>query len=113
MNIFLQHQRRLTEELVKMVDNQLDDVFLEFDKVLDPDSWGYFDSAEHLSGLGFVILQNYLASVSGILKIEKKQLLEMGPKFSEGNNLFKVVNTVANFWKHNQEWALEKIQSFK
>lgn len=65
---------------------------------------------EHTSGLGFVILQNYITSISGILKIAKKEILTLGPLTVNGIHLTRAINTVANFWKHNQEWSFEKNQ---
>jgi len=69
---------------------------------------GYFDSAEHVTGLGFVTLQTYLTAVYGILKINKKIALNRGPIHQDGNTIAKIVNDAANYWKHNNEWSLDK-----
>jgi hypothetical protein len=108
MNALLTIERKLYKELILMLDSKLEAIVDDSNKASDPDSFGYFDSAEHLTGLGFVSLQAFLTAVYGILGVEKKKALSLGPKHTDGNSVAKIVNDAANYWKHNNEWSLEK-----
>ena len=49
----------------------------------------------------------YLNSIMSFLKIDKKSqadALKLGPKTTDGNEVAWVVNTIANTWKHSDEW---------
>jgi hypothetical protein len=35
-------------------------------------------------------------------------VLQLGPKHSDGNTIVKIINDAANYWKHNNEWSLDK-----
>ena len=108
MHALLFHETKLTKELLETLDAKLEAIVDECNAVDDPDAMGYFDSAEHVTGLGFVTLQTYLAAVYGILRINKGTALNIGPKHQDGNTIAKIVNDAANYWKHNNEWSLEK-----
>ncbi len=108
MNGILFYEHKLTIELVETLDKKLDEMVEECSHYEDPDMMGLFDSAEHVTGLGFVTLQAYMTAVYGILKIKKKMVLLEGPKHSDGNSIARIVNDAANYWKHNNEWSMEK-----
>lgn len=74
----------------------------------DSDAFGYFDSAEHLTGLGFVACQTYMAIVYGHLHIDKPTALKAGPVHSGGQTKLQIINHAANYWKHNNEWQLDR-----
>src|SRR5260370_1283722 len=74
----------------------------------DPEALGYFDSAEHLTGLGFVACQTYMATVYGHLRIEKLNALNAGPAHLSGQTKVQIINHAANYWKHNNEWPLDR-----
>ncbi|MDY6981045.1 MAG: hypothetical protein SV201_14310, partial [Pseudomonadota bacterium] len=62
----------LSKELVETIDKRIEEIISLCNSVPDPDAFGYFDSAEHVTGLGFVTLQTYMAAVYGNLGIPKK-----------------------------------------
>lgn len=98
----------LLRNLVRIIDQHLDNIGDEATKVDDPDGFGYFDNAEHITGLGFVACQTYMSSVCGILRIDKQKALIVGPLHSSGQTKAQIINHAANYWKHNNEWSFEK-----
>ena len=95
-------------KLVSAIDSHLSDICARSVEVEDPESFGYFDSAEHATGLGLVACQTYIATVYGTLGIEKRRALNFGPKHLGGLTKVQIVNHAANYWKHNNEWALDR-----
>ena len=98
----------LLHQLVRIIDQHLELLAQESVEVDDPDSFGYFDRMEHLTGLGFVACQTYMSSICGSLRIEKQKALVIGPMHSSGQTMAQIINSAANYWKHNSEWILEK-----
>jgi hypothetical protein len=107
-NLILDYDLSLLKELIRTIDQQLDQISEKSMQVDDADSFGYFDSAEHFTGLGFVACQTYLTAVYGCLKIEKQHALSMGPLHSSGQTKVQIINHAANYWKHNNEWSLDR-----
>lgn len=95
-------------ELIDIIDQQLDNTIRQSTKVDDPDGFGYFDSAEQITGLGFVVCQTYVATVCGRLWVEKEKALSVGPLHPSGQTKVQIVNHAANYWKHNGEWSLDR-----
>lgn len=98
----------LSKELVDTIDKRIEEIVELCNSVPDPDGFGYFDSAEHITGLGFVTLQAYMTAVYGNLGVPKKTALKLGPKHEGGYTMVKIINDAANYWKHNNEWSYEK-----
>lgn len=95
-------------KLVFAIDNHLSDVCAKSIEAEDADSFGYFDSAEHATGLGLVACQTYMATVYGNLRVEKRIALSCGPTHIGGLTKVQIINHAANYWKHNNEWALDR-----
>jgi hypothetical protein len=95
----------LLREIVHIIDQQLDKISYNATQVDDADSFGYFDSAEHIIGLGFVACQTYMSSVYGYLRIDKQKALSIGSLHSGGQTKVRMINHAANYWKHNNEWS--------
>lgn len=70
---------------------------------------GLFDDAEYFTGIGFLAGQRYIACVCGTLRVSKKEALSLGPKRHNGIAYAALVNAVANYWKHSDEWDFEKL----
>jgi len=98
----------LLQQLVRIIDQHLEQMAQEAVQVDDPDSFGHFDRMEHLTGLGFVACQTYMSSICGSLRIEKQKALAIGPLHTSGQTKAQIINSAANYWKHNSEWILEK-----
>ena len=108
VNVLIQCDLELLKELVQLIDQQIEKICQLCSKVDDPDSFGYFDSAEHVTGLGFVACQTFMSSVWGNLGVSKRNALAIGPSHSSGNTKAKIINSAANYWKHNNEWDPSK-----
>jgi hypothetical protein len=106
--MFVDFDLDLLHQLIHIIDQHLELMAQEAVEADDPDSFGYFDRMEHLTGLGFVACQTYMASICGSLRIEKQKALAIGPVHSSGQTKAQIINSAANYWKHNSEWILEK-----
>ena len=105
-------QKGLTSQLINIIDERIDKLYyLIKDNHIDDES--IFESIEHIVGLGFVVLQQYMTVVCGELKQEKKDMLPKGPKHESGNTFAKIVDVSANYWKHNSEWSLDRNRSYE
>ena len=103
-NVLIHYDLELLKELVQLIDRQIEKNCQLCSDVDDPDSLGYFDSAENITGLGFVACQTFMSSVCGNLGVNKGKALASGPSHSSGNTKAQIVNHAANYWKHNNEW---------
>jgi hypothetical protein len=108
MNALLWMEQKLYKELIETLNSKPEAIVDDINRVYDPEAYGYLDSAEHVTGLGFVTLQTFLTAIYGILDVEKKKALSFGPKHTDGNSVAKIVNDAANYWKHNNEWVFDK-----
>ena len=95
-------------KLISVIDKHLSEICEKSVEVSDADSLGLFDSAEHAVGLGLVACQTYMAAVYGSLQIEKSRAISFGPKHSGGLTKIQIINHAANYWKHNNEWSLDR-----
>ena len=107
-NVLTHFDLGLLRELVQLIDQQLERIWQLCTEVDDPDSFGYFDSGEHVYGLGFVACQTFMSSVCGHLGVSKTNALAIGPSHSGGNTKAQIINHAANYWKHKNEWDLSK-----
>lgn len=108
MNTLLSIETNLASELIAILDGKLSEIIEKSTEVEDADQYGYFDSAEHLTGLGFVACQTYMTAVYGVLKVNKKRALSFGPMHESGRSIAQVIDAAANYWKHHNEWSLDK-----
>ena len=95
-------------KLISVIDRHLSDICMKSVEAEDPDSFGLFDSAEHATGLGLATCQTYMATAYGNFGIEKRRALELGPKHRGGLTKVQIISHAANYWKHNNEWALDR-----
>ncbi len=96
----------LVGEVTALVDRHLEAV-----RIREPsfaDAVGEFDRVEHLVGLGFAACQRYLTATYGFLEISKALALAAGPVHGSGKPVAELVNHAANYWKHHEEWTLDK-----
>lgn len=99
--------------LIVTIDEYLSDICRKSLEVSDPDNIGFFDSAEHATGLGLVACQTYMATVYGNLRIAKHRALDFGPRHNGGLTKVQIINHAANYWKHNNEWVLDRTTARK
>ena len=99
-------QKGLTGQLINIIDERIDKLYdLIENSHIDDES--IFESIEHIVGLGFVVLQQYITVVRGDLKKEREDALSKEPKHESGNTFAKIVDASADYWKHNGEWRLD------
>jgi len=91
-------------DLFTLLDARLADLQKRIHECPDPDGMGLCDKGEYLAGMGFVACQRYLASTYGPLGLKKDVALASGPHHEGGETLVSIINAVANYWKHVDEW---------
>lgn len=94
--------------LVLAIDQQLSEICEKAVATEGADEFGYYDAAEHATGLGLVACQTIIATVCGGLSIEKSTALKLGPLHAGGLTKVQIINHAANYWKHNNEWSRER-----
>ena len=116
--MFFIHQKSVIDpdldmlaELLAVIDAQLESVLRGWRDASEADELGYFDRAEHATGLGFVACQAYLTATYGFLNVKKVPALSVGPRHKSGQTIVEIINHAANFWKHHEEWHLDKSQA--
>lgn len=114
----IDYRKGLTSQLINIIDERIDELWpLIKNSHIDDESIesieSIFEIIEHIVGLGFVVLQQYMTVVYGNLQKDKKDVLPKGPKHESGNTFAKIVDASANYWKHNSEWSLDKNRSYK
>src|SRR3546814_4588494 len=107
-SLWLEPELEALLSLVHSLDAQLHEVAGKGLSTEGADERGYFDVAEHITGLAFVACQTYIATVCGAVGIDKSAALRKGPKHPGGLSKVQIINHAANYWKHNNEWALTK-----
>src|SRR5687768_1046390 len=98
----------LAREVVRVIDRHLAALRSEWRDTAEPDECGLFDRMEHLTGLGFVACQTFMASTCGSLGIAKSDAVANTPKHRSGTTLAEIVNHSANYRKHRDEWHLDR-----
>src|SRR4051812_20574440 len=97
----------LLSDLVAVLDGHLEAVSAKCQGSF-ADELGCFDRMEHVVGLGFTACQTYLTATYGFIEVPKSTALLVGPRHRSGRSVAEVVNHAANYWKHNEEWTLDK-----
>ena len=82
----------MARELIELLDNRLSKLAKDSTETEIAYELGYFDSMEHLTGLGFVACQTFMAAIYGISKIDKRKALSVGPKHSCGSTIAAITN---------------------
>lgn len=100
----IDYQKGLTSQLINIIDERIDKLY----DLIKSNHIDDFESIEHIVGLGFVVLQQYMTVAYGNLQKKKKEVLPKGPKHKSGNTFARIVDASANYWKHNSEWPLDK-----
>lgn len=108
-NEFADQELQLLSELLNVLDVKIIDIRKSIYDSLDPESEGLLDKAEYFIGVGFSTIQQYLTDTLTLTGLNKREALDIGPKFSEEFHFIAVLNAAANWWKHSPEWlASEK-----
>ena len=102
----IDYQKGLTSQLINIIDERIDKLY-DLIKNSHIDDESIFESIEHIVGLGFVVLQQYMTVAYGNLQKKKKDVLSKGPKHKSGNTFAEIADASADYWKHNGEWLLD------
>lgn len=101
---FINTQLHCLSELFELIDNKLSSIDLSIQQSTDPESDGYFDRAEYFIGVGFVAAQQYLVDTLLFTKLNKNIAYQLGPIHPNGVTYANLINSCANWWKHEAEW---------
>lgn len=91
-------------ELLDLLDGKITEISKQIATSQDPDSEGLCDRGEYFVGVGFVAVQQYLVETIMFTGISKSDALRMGPTHDSGNTCAEIMNSCANWWKHEPEW---------
>ncbi|MBB1364490.1 hypothetical protein H5125_20300 [Shewanella sp. SR44-4] len=91
-------------DLLILLDSKLEYLIDQANAQLDADSSGIFDRAEYFIGVGFVAMQQYIADTMQYSTVRKSEALNLGSVTSQGVTHISVINSAANWWKHESEW---------
>jgi len=95
-------------EILAVIDRQLDSILSDWHKSSKTVELPCFERAEHIMGLGFVSCQAYMTATYGFLNMPKSKALAAGPLHRSGQRIVEIVNHGANYWKHREEWHLDR-----
>jgi hypothetical protein len=98
-------------EVLLVLDRHRKSIIGEWETAEECEQFGNFERAEHIMGLGFVACQAYLTATHGFLNVQKSDALSCGPCHRSGKRIVEIINGAANYWKHHEEWHLEKSQA--
>lgn len=96
----------LTMSVLRLLDEKTDSIIALASRDDWLDAERHLDKLEHLAGFGVVGVQTYLTDMSSFAGLEKHETFCFGPKTQSGTSKIKIINAVANYWKHRSEWAL-------
>lgn len=92
--------RPLEEALIKINEK----IELAKKESRDLDSSGLLDKGEHIIGLSFTACQKYMSSTFRQSGLSKETAFKLGQKHISGESCVYIINAVANYWKHCDEW---------
>ena len=101
----------LLSELLNILDGKVVEVSNLMAKSPDPESDGLTDRAEYFIGVGFSVIQQYLADTLTLTGVSKRCAFDSGPRYSKEFTFVSVVNAAANWWKHSAEWVGQEATS--
>ncbi len=105
----IDYRKGLTSQLINIIDERIDELWALIENSIENSHIDdIYENIEHIVGLGFVVLQQYMTFVYGNLQKKKKEVLPKGPKHKSGNTFARIIDASANYWKHNSEWPLDK-----
>jgi hypothetical protein len=91
-------------ELLDLLDVKISEINELIKASPDPDSEGLCDRGEYFIGVGFVAIQQYLVETIMFSGLSKTEAYKLGPLHSFGGTSISLINSCANWWKHEPEW---------
>jgi hypothetical protein len=91
-------------ELLELLDGKIRNINLQIKQHKDPGIDGLGDKGEYFIGVGFVAMQQYLVETILFTGLEKSQAYKLAPIHSSKVSYANLINSCANWWKHEPEW---------
>jgi hypothetical protein len=91
------------QELLDVLDHQFALNILNRKKTHPPDQNIFWDRLSYITGLGFVMCQQYINITYPTDGLERNEAFRLPPKHSSGYSIVQLINAGANYWKHYQE----------
>ncbi len=91
-------------ELLGLLDERLSEIQSLISRSKDPDAEGLCDRGEYFIGVGFVAMQQYLVDTLLFTGVAKNEAYSMDSKGISGTSHIALINSAANWWKHEAEW---------
>lgn len=91
-------------ELLDILDAKIAEINELIEASSDPDSDGLCDRGEYFIGVGFVAIQQYMVETIMFTGLGKSEAYKLGPIHSSGRTSVGLINSCANWWKHEPEW---------
>lgn len=92
-------------ELLDLLDQKISQLIPLIRESPNPDSEGLLDRGEYFIGVGFVAMQQYLLNTLLFTDIKKSEAYKLGSLHSSGITYVELINSAANWWKHEAEWV--------
>lgn len=103
-NEILDCELHRAQEAINFVDKKIDEISSHIKKSRSRTPEYLYDNGEYYFGLGFSIFQRHLTETLCGLQVSKKEALKLGHKHSSGYTFVEIINSSANWWKHEAEW---------
>lgn len=91
-------------DLLALLDSRLEQLSKQTETSGDADGFGIFERAEYFIGVGFVAMQQYIIDTMYKSSISKRDALNLGSVTALGSTHISIINSAANWWKHESEW---------
>ena len=92
-------------ELLAMLDEKIFKIDSLISSSVDPESDGLLDRGEYFIGIGFVAIQQHLLDTLLFTGVSKSEAYKLGASHSTGISYINLINSAANWWKHEAEWS--------
>jgi hypothetical protein len=104
INKFFDGELPRLRELLEMLDEKITSIENQLNESQDPDKDGLCNKAEYFVEIGFVAMQQYLVDTIIFADLNKDYAYVLGPMHASGETHASIINSCANWWKHEAEW---------
>lgn len=92
------------QDFLELVDREIESINSQIKELGHPEINGLADRGEYFIGIGFAAVQQHLVESIMFTGLEKIEALNLGPIHSSGISCANLINSCANWWKHESEW---------
>ena len=101
-------QLPLLIDFIGLLDEKITQLLSQVDQNNDGYNVGIYENTEYFIGIGFVAMQQYMVDTMWNSNIDKKTALKYGSVSSNGKTCISLINSAANWWKHEPEGKLSE-----